>query len=113
MIYICKVYTSEFFDRLIQEVNNSTKGYKGAERSFRKLELIEYLQHIHNNQESESSLKAKKFLDELNLFTPEFTIKEFKSEEKGYQSQPRIMFKDKVTKIEDIDQIFSFKKLKS
>lgn len=109
MKYICKVYTIEFFERLTQEVKNSIKEYKGVERKIKKIELIEYLQSIHKDQNSIQSLRAKQYLQQLNLFVPEYIEQIFESQE--VRGSEKILFQGKVVSIDNIDRIFTFKRI--
>ena len=109
MKYICKVYTLEFFERLTQEVKNSIKEYKGVEKKIKKLELIEYLQNVHRDQHSIQSLRAKQYLLQLGLFIPEYVEQVFESQE--VRGSEKILFQGKIVNIDNVDRIFTFKRM--
>lgn len=51
---------------------------------------------------------VKEYYESIGLLTPQFIESVFESAEKGLQSQPRIMWKGEIKKIDDIEEIYSF-----
>lgn len=122
--YQCKIFTPEFLAKVNQYIEASVeadliaKNIDPTKVSFKKAFLrIETRQHLNmmwNYPEAyEKYPDAKQYYVELGLFTPECTVSTFIQAEIGYQSQPRIYWKDEIKKIDDIDEIYSFIEIES
>lgn len=107
--YICKVYTPEYFNKIQEYIKSRTKNSIGIQKEFDVLNIKYSLIAIHNNKfdlnDPDNAPLIKHYQDN-DMLIPQFTIQEFLAAETGYQSQPRIVWKDKVQKIDDIDEIF-------
>ena len=100
--------TDEFIERLELHIKTEFGSDPSFKRSFDIFDYRVFLIAVwkkdwKTNNEVENLLKS------LNLFEPEFTEIEFSSCESGYQNSPRILWKNKIQKIEEINEVFSFK----
>lgn len=121
MNYICKIFTPEFkakVEKVIDEAvkarlqkNQTPDDRKSFIAEFERLEIRSNLSHMWNNPEDmEKYPQIKEYYTELGIWTPEYTEITLKAQEQGLQSRPRVEWNGEIQKIDDIDDIFSFKR---
>lgn len=120
MKYSVKVFTPEFkakVDIYIAEQVKRKLEEKGVPKdratlleSFEALEQRAYLENAWNKKCDEYP-EIYKYYKSIGLLEPEFITMELDSAEHGYQSRPRVIWNGTVQKIDEIDEIFSYKSI--
>lgn len=137
-IYICKILTPEFKIKFDAEIKREValiiekkitegklvEGKTSWAEKWNELTCKDSYYSMWNNQEAESYhieyttitengkkeiWTVKSLYEDLGLWTPEFTEAEFEAQETGLQSQPRILWNNEILKIDEIEEIISFK----
>lgn len=121
-IYICKVFTPEFKAKIDNYINESINNWlvsegkdieeerKSYSAIFRRLELRDSITFLLNNSECRTTIghDSKAYYESVGIWEPEYTTIELEAQERGYQSQPRVLWNGEIKKIDEIDEIFSF-----
>ena len=120
MQYKCKVLTPEFFARIEAEVKESAFQKASTEVPLdatnrdarikaraRMNEILSWSGNCMVWNRSYDKEKYEEIFSQWEFFNPEYTEEIFESKETGLQSQPRIEWKGKIEKVEDIREIFS------
>ncbi len=105
MKYRCKVLTDEFYRKVqntLQELTDDLIGYNKL--IWQKRYFADFL-HLWNENSEKPILKT------LEIDNPEYTEQIFDAQEKGFQSEPRILWLGEICKINDINQIFSYERI--
>ena len=109
MQYQIKVLTDETLAKLNKFLDEVTHDEIGLRKEFSMLQWRGYVTSFWNKPEGRDSMLE--LLTDLDLVTPQFTTQVVPKAEEGYQSMPRIMWNGKVEKIDDVDQIYSYKRV--
>lgn len=121
MKYICKVFKPEFkslFDATVeQEVKQALekRGKANHERAsflgeFEALRIRDSFYLMWNKPELFADYpQVEEYYRSIGLWIPEFDIIELEAAEQGLQSRARVMWNNEVRKIDEIDEIFSYK----
>lgn len=105
MKYKCKVLTDKFYAKVRDVIDNITKDYVGYKKL---LEEYSYWTYFHDIWNSKNDYVIPQAMEELKISIPEYTEQIFDAQEKGFQSQPRILWLGEICKINDINQIISY-----
>lgn len=105
MKYQCKVLTPKFKKIVDNFLEEYLKEYTKIEKIFKKIDTISFLNKLWKGEYPQYKE------DFPEVYTPEYTTEIFERVDGGYQSQPRILWKGEITKIDDIDEIISFKRI--
>lgn len=108
MKYKCKILTSEFKQRVDEFIN---KMYPGN-TYFSELERIRTRDTLNAiwNKKLDATTEFKELLTKYQILTPQYTESVFNGVEEGYQSRARIEWEGRVRKIDQIDEIYSYKR---
>lgn len=121
VVYICKVLTADFktkLDKAVEEevMRKISEKDRASDRinflkEFESIRVRDNFNYMWNNQEHliKEVPKVKEYYESVGLWTPEYTELLLNSEEKGYQSQPRVMWNGEIKKINEIDEIISYR----
>lgn len=113
MIYTCKILNDDFLlkvnEYITKQIENHYAEYTSIQQTMIKLEYRELLNNIWNKKIH--SVEVDRILQEEGILVPQYKEVDIPKADKGYQTQPRIEWKGEIRKIDDIDEIFSFKVL--
>ena len=104
MYYICKVLTPAFMIAVESFLDNVSKDTTNREKWKYTLNVI-----WNTKKDTEATALLRAQLPEI-LRYPVYASKVFMALELGFQRQPRIMWNKDIRKIEDIDEVFSYRK---
>lgn len=120
-MYLCKVFTPEFkvkFDAQVEQeviAKLTKKGDINHERAsflkeFERLRVKDSFYFMWNKPEELNKYpEIEEYYKSIGLWTPEYTEIQLESAEKGLQSRARVMWNGEIKKIDEIDEIFSYK----
>lgn len=122
-IYICKIFTPEFKAKLEQQIlgdieeKQKTEGKVNANgislESFQAIRIRMNYNFMWNNPKAfKDSPEVEEYYRSVGLWEPECTEIQLEAAESGFQSRPRVMWNGEVTKIDEIDEIFSYREKK-
>ncbi len=120
MKYLCKQFTPDFFERLEKqieiEVNERAKEREiPADRnsfykSFERHRVRDFFNSLYTKPIQFS--KYPEVVDiyrQMNLYPAEFIEITLESKECGFQSMPRVEWNGEIKKIDEVNEIFSYK----
>ena len=119
MTYICKVLTKDFKSKVDKFLDEEVKDKLDIDdkissdrypylASFERIRQRDYLNSLWNNQYKDLP-EVLVYYESVGLITPEFEEIELEPAEVGYQSRSRVLWNNEIQKIDDIDEIFSYK----
>lgn len=108
MNYVCKVLTPDFKKLVDLFIEERTEQVIGIAKEFKKIDLMSGLLAIWNRP-SDLSTETILIYESLGLYPAQFTEVTLKSAETGYQNKARVIWNDEVQKIDEIDEIISYK----
>lgn len=121
MTYIVKVLTPEFKAKLdqyllehatakVEKDGNYNPDRKDWLISWEVLQMRETFNSIWNRPEDFLDIEGiQEYYESVGLWTPEYTEMELKSAEVGWQSRARVEWNGEIKKIDEIDEIFSYR----
>jgi hypothetical protein len=119
IFYECKVFTPAFKAKLDAEIEKEVQqrckekniplDRQNYSAEFQRITTRDSFNFMWNHPEQfERYPEVKQYYESIGLWTPEYTIIKLEDCKEGLQSKERVMWNGKITKIDDIDEIFSF-----
>lgn len=112
MKYKCTIYSNNFFEKCKSIVDKWVNDKeipkdKSYLEEFERLEAWSNLRAIQRSADTE----IRDYAFSIGVLPMQTEILILPAQERGYQSQPRVMWEDKIEKIEDIDQILKYERI--
>jgi hypothetical protein len=110
MHYQIKILTPEFAAIVDKYIHEVTQHLSGFAKSMEMGAVRDCLYQYWNNPDSCSDL-VKQYYTEKGVYPPKFTEQTVAAQERGLQNRARIIWEGQLQKIDEIDEIFSYKSI--
>ena len=111
MLYECKIFTDEAFQARQNFIDAQLGDKTGMTRYIEKMQMEDHLNLLNRKIINGKPIHDWELEIPVEVREPSYTIQQFKPAEVGYQSQPRIEWRGEIKKIDEIERIFSFKRV--